>query len=406
MQLIKREYLDTLIRVKGTPDVKVITGIRRSGKSNILKLFLEHIRASEPDANIIEINYSLTEFTSLNTQPALEAYVEEHYVDGVKNYLLIDEVQMCDGFEKAINNFYEQEKFSIYITGSNAFLLSSDLATLFTGRSFEIEIFPFSYKEFLKYHGMSNTLDNFDRYVQEGGMAGAYLYDNEEDRYKYIQSVYKALIIRDIKKKHNIKDELLIERVTDFLINNTSKETSVLKITNTLKSKKVEASDKTIANYISYLCDAYLFYKVRRYDINGRNYLSHNNKYYLADPIFKYALQGTKNMDYGLTYENIVAIELLRRGYELYTGELYDNREIDFVAKKKDELIYIQVSDNIDDPKTFDRETKPLLSIRDAYPKIVIARTRHEEYQYEGIRIIDIGEFLSGEKASAADIAA
>ena len=402
MRLIRRSYLDTLIRVKGTPDIKVITGIRRSGKSKILKLFAEHIKETEPESNIIEIDYSLTKNASLKTQSALEEYIEKNRVDGVKNYLLIDEVQMCDGFECAISNFHAQEKFDIYITGSNAFLLSSDLATLFTGRSFEVKVFPFSYKEFLEYYKIPNSWDNFDRYVREGGMAGAYLYPDDEDKYEYIRSVYNALIVRDIKEKYNIKDERLIERVTNFLINNTSRETSILKITNTLNSNKIEATDKTVANYISHLCDAFMFYKVRRYDIGGRNYLSHSNKYYLADPVFKYALQGTKNMDYGATYENIVAIELLRRGYELYTGALYDS-EIDFVAKKKDEVLYIQVSDNIDDPKTLEREARPLLNIRDAYPKIIVARTRHEEYQFEGVRIVDISEFLSDEKVSLSE---
>lgn len=399
MKLIKRSYLDSLIQVKGTPDIKVITGIRRSGKSKLLKLFVDYLQKAEPESNIIMINYGLSKNENLLTRKSLEAYVDKHYAKGVKNYILIDEVQMCEDFEGAINNFYEQEKYDIYITGSNAFLLSSDLATLFTGRTFEIEIFPFSYKEFLAYYNTSNAWDNFDRYVKEGGMAGSYLYSNDEDKYHYINSIYKTLIIRDIKKKYKIKDELLIEKITNFLIDNISNPTSILGITNTLNSNKTNVTDKTVGNYISYLCNAFMFYKVKRYDIAGKKYLYQNDKYYLADPVFKYAIQGTKNMDYGRTYENIVAIELLRRGYELYTGALY-GKEIDFVAQKRDEKLYIQVSDDISGPEVFERETKPLLSIHDAYPKILIARTRHEEYQHEGIKIIDISEFLSEERVS------
>ena len=393
MKLIERDYLNKIIRVIGTPDIKVITGIRRSGKSKLITLFIKYLEKNFDNINIIYINYSDLKFNNIKDSNSLNEYVEKEYDLNKNNFLIIDEVQMCKDFELAINSFHNSEKYDIYITGSNAFLSSSDLATLFTGRTFEIQIFPFSYKEYLKYYNIPNSEESFDNYVIEGGMAGSYLYESSEDKYNYIKEVFNTLIIRDIKEKYNIKDELLVEKITEYLIDNISNITNMLNITNTLNSNKISTSDKTVSNYVSYLCNSYLFYKINRYDIIGKKYLSSNSKYYLCDSSFKYAINGTKNYDYGRIYENIVAIELLRRGYELYVGVLNES-EIDFIAIKRNEKIYIQVSDNISDEKTFNREVSSLLKIKDAYPKILIARTKHNNYQYEGIKIIDIANWL------------
>ena len=301
---------------------------------------------------------------------------------------------MCDGFEKALNGLHAEEKYDIYITGSNAFLLSSDLATLFTGRTFEIEVYPFSFKEYLKYYNYNDIQEAFDKYTQEGGMSGSYIYKTQEEKYQYISDVFNTLIIRDIKQKYNIKNTDVLNNLNNYLIDNISNLTSSNNITHFLNSNKVNITDKTVKNYIDYLCNAFAFYKVKRYDIKGKKYLSTQDKYYLADHSFKYAILGTNNMDFGRIYENIVAIELLRRGYELYVGTMYQ-KEVDFIAKKRNENLYIQVSDYIGDDNTLKRETAPLLQIRDAYPKIIIARTRHEDYQYEGIQIYDIENWLA-----------
>lgn len=393
MKIIEREYLNKIIRVISTPDIKVITGIRRSGKSKLIALFIKYLENNYNNTNIIFINYSDLKFNDIKDSKSLCEYVENRYNSHKNNYLIIDEVQMCKDFELAINSFHASEKYDIYLTGSNAFLSSSDLATLFTGRTFEIQIFPFSYKEYLKYYNKSSSDDSFDNYIIEGGMAGSYLYKSNEDKFNYIKEVFNTLIVRDIKDKYNIKDELLVEKITEYLIDNISNITNMLNITNTLNSNKISTTDKTVSNYVSYLCNSYLFYKINRYDIVGKKYLSSNSKYYLCDSSFKYAINGTKNYDYGRIYENVVAIELLRRGYELYVGIL-NEKEIDFIAIKRDEKLYIQVSDNISDEKTFNREVSPLLKIKDAYPKILIARTRHNNYQYEGIKIIDIANWL------------
>lgn len=394
MKLIDRkQYLDKLINVIGTPDIKVITGVRRSGKSKLLEAFKAYIETEIPDNNIIHINFNLPEYDHLLEYRPLYDYVKAQYVEDKQNFVLIDEVQMCTDFEKAINGLHAMEKFDIYITGSNAFLLSSDLATLFTGRTFEIRVFPFSFGEYMQYFGYSDKYAAMDKYMIEGGMAGSYLYKDQETKYDYIADVFDTLIVRDIRKKYKIRNMQLMDRLVDFLMDNISNLTSARSIKNAFSGVQEKVNHVTISSYIQYLCNAFAFYKIRRYDIKGKKYLSSNDKYYLSDHTFRYAKLGTKNMDYGRILENIVAIELLRRGYEVYVGVLY-KKEIDFVAIKRNEKIYIQVSDNISDEKTFEREVSPLLQIKDAYPKMIVARTRHDEYQYEGIRIVDIADWL------------
>ena len=394
MKLIERDfYLDKLKNVMGTPDIKVITGVRRCGKSKLMDAFIDWIKKNKKDANIIHINYNLFEFDSIKTAHALDSYVEERYQSNKTNFLLIDEVQLCTDFEKVINSFHASEKYDIYITGSNAFLLSSDLATLFTGRVFQIKVFPFSFLEYQKYFKNVDPENAFDSYVKEGGMSGSFVYKSTEEKYDYIKDVFYTLITRDIVQKYKIKNEVLLNKLNDFILDNISSEVSVRKIADTLTSNQEKTNDKTIGSYLNYLCNAFAFYKVRRYDIRGKKYLASQDKYYLADHSFRYAILGTKNMDYGRVYENMVCIELLRRGYEVYTGVLY-KKEIDFVAIKQSEKIYIQVSDDISLPETLEREVTSLLSIKDAYPKVLIARTRHEKYLYEGISIINLADFL------------
>ena len=400
MKLIQRTfYLEKLINTMNTPDIKVITGVRRAGKSKLLEEFKNYIINNEKEYNIIHINYNLTKFENLKEYHKLIEYVEKKHISNKHNFLLIDEVQMCIDFEKAINNFHAEEKFDIYITGSNAFLMSSDLATLFTGRTFEIKVYPFSYKEFLNYYNIENSDKAFENYLFDGGLSGAYLYKENDEKYNYVNDIYNTLIKRDICSKYKIKKDYLLDIINDFLMDNISNLTSIRNIADSLTSNKDKINHKTVSSYINYLCNAFLFYKIRRYDIQGKKYLSSQDKYYLVDHSFKYAKLGIKNINYGRIYENIVAIELLRRGYEVYVGTLYE-KEIDFVATKRNEKIYIQVSSNIGDDfdnDTFRREVDPLLKIKDAYPKMIIARTKHDDYQYEGIQIVDIANWLAKE---------
>ena len=394
MKLIKRKhYLDRLINVIGTPDIKVITGVRRCGKSKLLDAFKEYIEENIPNHNIIHINFNLPEYDHLLEYRPLYDYIKSQYIKGKENFVFIDEVQMCNDFEKAINGLHATEKYDIYITGSNAFLLSSDLATLFTGRTFEIKVYPFSFDEYLQYFGYTDKYTAFDNYMSEGGMSGSYLYKDQEAKYDYISEVFDTLIVRDIRTKYKIRNPQLMDKIVDFLMDNISNLSSARNITGTLSAAMEKIHHTTVGSYMQYLCNAFAFYKVRRYDIKGKKYLASNDKYYLSDHTFRYAKLGTKNLDSGRVIENIVAMELLRRGYEVYVGVLY-KKEIDFVALKRSEKIYIQVSDNITLPETFKREVEPLLNIKDAYPKMIIARTRNPEYQYEGVKIVDVADWL------------
>lgn len=394
MKLIERGfYLDKMKNAIGTPDVKVVTGVRRSGKSKLLESFKQYVLKNVPQANVIHINFNLAQYENLKEYHALYQYISAAFVENKTNFVLIDEVQLCPRFELTINSLHAEEKYDVYITGSNAFLLSSDLATLFTGRTFEIKVFPFSFKEYLDYFGSENGYDSFDRYVKEGGMAGSYLYKDTEAKYDYIKDVFETLVVRDIRQKYRLKNPQLMDRLVDYLMDNVSNLTSVRNIADTLTVNRDTVNHRTIGQYIRYLCNAFAFYRIRRYDIHGKKYLASSDKYYLSDHSFRYAKLGTKNLDYGRVLENIVAIELLRRGYEVYAGILY-KKEIDFVAIKRNEKMYIQVSDNVSDPATFDREVSPLLQIKDAYPKLIVARTRHEEYLYEGVRVIDVADWL------------
>ena len=394
MKLIERtDYLKQLEDVQGTPDIKVITGIRRSGKSKLLEAFIDVIHKKEPEANIIHINYNDDAYEDLLEYHTLLEYVKSKYIKDKNNYLFIDEVQLCEGFEKAINSFHVSEKYDIYITGSNAFLLSSDLATLFTGRTFEIEVYPFSFKEFVTYYGYTNMQEAYIKYLTEGGMPGSYVYKSEKDKHKYIRDIFDTLVLRDIKQKYKIRNESVLTKTTDFLIDNISNLTTARKLTEAINNKGDKVDHKTVDKYINYLCKAFAFYKVRRYDIQGKKYLASTEKYYLSDHSFRYAKLGSKNPDYGRALENIVAIELMRRGYELYVGVLY-KKEIDFVAIRENEKIYIQVANSIEENETKERELDPLRRIRDSYPKMVISRTGYPEYDIDGIKIIDITDWL------------
>lgn len=396
MKLIQRDmYLNRLQSVMGTPDIKVITGVRRSGKSKLMEAFAAMISQSNPSTNIIHLNLTLPENESLLEYHALYDYVNGKYQPGKDNILMVDEVQMCEGFEKAITGFHASEKYDIYITGSNAFLLSSDLATLFTGRTFRIEVYPFSFAEFCKYFELTAPQAALDRYLLEGGMSGSYVYRDEAQRQSYLKDIYSTLILRDIVQKFKIRKPALIERTSDFLMDNISNPTSARSITGSVSGGELSVSNATLTSYLKYLCNAYAFYKVRKYDVRGKKYLASHEKYYLCDHAFRYAFLGRRNMDYGRVLENIVAIELLRRGYEIYAGALY-KKEIDFVAIKRSEKIYIQVANSIESEETLQRELAPLQAIQDAYPKMILARTRNPVYDLEGIQIIDIADWLLG----------
>ena len=374
--ITRTKYLDRIIELNGTPDIKIITGIRRSGKSKLMQAYIEYLKSHFENINIIFIDFMDLAYEEIREYHALHAYVEEHYQAGKTNYLFVDEVQMCPKFELAINSLYSKGKYDIYVTGSNAFLLSADLATLFTGRYIEIHVFPFSFQEYCQYYDDVSDKDKlFDDYSIKGGLAGSYAYRTEKDRTNYIKEVYETIVTRDLVQKYALPDTLVLQRLSEFLMDNISNLTSPNKVSQLLTANETPTNHVTVGKYIKYLCNAFVFYDIKRYDIRGRKYLESSEKFYLCDSGIRYAILGSRNMD------------------DVYVGKLY-KKEIDFVAQRGSEKIYIQVSDNISGQETFERECSPLLQIRDAYPKMIIARTRHPKYSYEGIEVHDIADWL------------
>ena len=395
MKLISRpDYLARLKDLQDTPDIKIITGVRRCGKSMLMKEYIADLKVQGGDKNIIYIDFMDLKFEGLKEYHALYSYIENAYQESKANYLFIDEVQLCPQFELAVNSLHGEQKYDIYLTGSNAFLLSADLATLFTGRYIEIHVLPFSFAEYCRYFNEKTDVDAlFDEYVMSGGLSGSYVYRTEFAKSAYIREVYQTIMHRDLRQKYNISDVALLDMLSEFLLDNISNLTSVNKIADTLTSNRIATNHVTVGKYIKYLSDAFLFYKVNRYDIKGKRYLESSAKYYNVDSGIRFAVLGSRNLDYGRVYENMVCLELLRRGYEVYVGKLY-NKEIDFVVKQGDKLIYIQVSDDISRASTLARECENLLKIKDGFPKILIARTKHNVYTYEGIKIYDLARWL------------
>jgi predicted AAA+ superfamily ATPase len=391
----RKSYMERLHSLEGTRDIKVITGVRRSGKSDLMKAFAAELAESDPASNNVYLD-----LLDLDNEPLLEYHalhdkIAASFKDGIRNRLFIDEVQLCEGFEKAINSIHARGGWDIYLTGSNAFMLSSDLATLFTGRQREVHILPFSFSEYREYFGTEGAVDDdFDDFIRRGGLPGSYAYDGSE-AYGYIRDVYRTILTRDLVQKYSLPDTQVLERLAEYMMGDSGNLNSPNNIASVLDANKVSTNHVTVGRYISYLCDAFVFYEARRYDIKGKRYLSTQAKHYVCDTGMRYAVLGTRNMDWGRMYENAVFLELMRRGYEVYVGKLY-RKEVDFVAKRGSDLVYIQVSDDISSEVTLERELAALLSVKDAYPKVIMARTRHEPYTVEGVQILDIARWLLG----------
>ena len=395
MKHIERtKYLNRLKGLIGTPDIKIITGIRRSGKSLLMRDFMGFLKETRQDVNIIFIDFVDLDNEELKDYKKLHSYIKANIIEEKENFLFIDEVQMCKNFELAINSIHANNSADIYLTGSNAFLLSSDLATLFTGRFLEIKVFPFSFSEYAQYFDDKKDREElFDSYMINGGFAGSYPYKNEIDRVSYIKDVYETIITRDLIQKYELKDINVLKHLSEYMMDNISNISSLNRISDILRKNIPTANHVTIGRYCDLLCRAFIFYEATRYDIRGKKYLETSSKYYLVDTSIRYSILGMRNLDYGRAYENIVFIELLRRDYDVYVGKLYE-KEVDFVAMKGSEKIYIQVSDDISNEDTLTREIAPFLQIRDAYPKVLLARTKHPRYTIEGIHVVNIADWL------------
>ena len=392
-------YLNQLIQFRDKKLIKVITGLRRSGKSTLLSLFENHLITSGVDKKqIIRMNFESFEFNEITSYKELHAYINRHIIDkNKKYYILLDEVQQVSSWERVINSFLVDANVDIYITGSNAYLLSSELSTLLSGRYVEIKMQPLSFKEYLDFLESGkemNLQEKFNQYLEYGGLPTVVeLLDHPDTIGPFLEGIYNTVLMKDVIERNGIRDAALLESILKFIASNIGSIVSTKKISDYLTSSGRKTTSDTIDNYLKMLENAFIIYKANRYDLKGKMFLKTLEKYYLVDMGLRNRLTGLRNTDYGHVLENLVYLELLRRGYEVTIGKI-GSLEVDFVASKTNEKIYYQVSATIMDEKTRIRELRPLESISDNYPKYILTMDQTVFDDYNGIRVKNIIDFL------------
>ena len=396
----RTRYFNKIEPFIGKPMIKVISGLRRCGKSTFMKMLIDHlIKKGTAESNIIYISMELMEFEFINDYKALYKHVKSVLPkNSKKKYLFVDEIQQIPSWEKAVNSIYAENLADIYITGSNSRLLSSEFATLLTGRYIEIPIFTLGFNEFLQFRGTSKEKEKeFELYLKYGGLPGIHNLDFEDEIiFQYINSIFNTILLKDIVARYSIRDISLLEKITAFVFDNCGSITSSKKIADYLKSQHIKTGVDTVQNYISYLRDAHLVYKMGRFDLKGKRHLELHEKYYTSDVGIRHSVLGYKKNDIAGFLENIVYLELLRRGFTVTAGK-FDDLEVDFVASRNDEMIYLQVTYLLAPKDVEDREFKPLEKINDNYPKMVLSMDTIWGTNRNGIVRRNIIDFLLDE---------
>lgn len=392
--LDRSDYISLLKRFKDKDLIKVITGIRRCGKSTLLELYKKHLIKNGINSNqIISINLEDLKYNFIKNYMDLYNYIMGKVDKKEKFYLFIDEVQIIDDFQKAIDSVYLNKNIDIYITGSNAKLLSSELSTLLSGRYIEVKMLPLSFKEYKEVFNDLSLEELYKKYISFGSFPYIINLDNEDDVSIYLSSIYNDIIIKDVMTRKNISDESMLKSVTNFAMSNIGSLLSINKIANTMTSDGRGINTRTCEKYLDGLCESFFLYKISRYDIKGKQYLKTGEKYYVSDLGLRYFILGRKIGDYGHILENIVYLELLRRGYEVYIGKV-DEYEVDFVAINSKGKLYIQVCETLRGDKVFERELRSLRKINDNYEKIVLTYDNIPNSNEEGIKILNVLEWL------------
>lgn len=396
----REEYLDELIRWKDKDLIKVVTGIRRCGKSTLFDLFIDYLKMSGVKSNqIIYINLEDADY-DFKDYKELYHFINEKIIFEDNFYVFLDEVQNVPGFQRAVDSLYIKKNVDVYITGSNAYLLSGELATLLSGRYIEIKMLPLSFKEYVSAFDNNNYQQLFLDYMRNGGMPGNIniLKSNVNDLDKYLDGIFSTIVYKDIMARNNITDKLLLESVIKYIFDSIGSPISIKKISDTLTSKGISTSNHTVENYITALLESFLIYKAERFDVKGKNLLARDYKYYVVDSGLRSYLLGKKaDSDMGHILENIVYLELLRRGYKVYVGKV-DDLEVDFVAENRDGLRYYQVALTVRDEKVLERELRSLQKTGDHYPKTLLTLDMDLETDYDGIRKVNVVDWLlSGE---------
>lgn len=396
----REEYLNELIRWKDKDLIKVVTGIRRCGKSTLFDLFIDYLKMSGVKSNqIIYINLEDADY-DFKDYKELYHFINDKIVSEDNFYVFLDEVQNVPGFQRAVDSLYIKKNVDVYITGSNAYILSGELATLLSGRYIEIKMLPLSFKEYVSAFDNNNYQQLFLDYMRNGGMPGNIniLKSNVNDLDKYLDGIFSTIVYKDIMARNNITDKLLLESVIKYIFDSTGSPISIKKISDTLTSKGISTSNHTVENYITSLLESFLVYKAERFDVKGKNLLARDYKYYVVDSGLRSYLLGKKaDSDMGHILENIVYLELLRRGYKVYVGKV-DDLEIDFVAENRDGLKYYQVALTVRDEKVLERELKSLQKTGDHYPKILLTLDMDLETDYNGIQKMNVVDWLLNEK--------
>lgn len=391
----RKQYLDKLIKLKDKQVIKVVTGVRRCGKSTLLLQFQEYLREQGVDGEqIIFLNLEKLENEPLLEYHALYDYITERLAPGRMTYIFLDEIQNVPGFEKAVDSLFAMEWTDIYITGSNARMLSGELATLLSGRYVEIQMLPLSFAEYYTLVG-GDRREAWNAYFVSGGFPYTAYIEEEDIRRDYLQGIYHTVLLKDIVERKRIQDVTLLESVVRFLFDNVGNIVSSKKIADSLTSYGRKTTSATVENYIRALEESFILYKAGRYDVKGKQYLKSLEKYYLVDQGLRGLLSGSSGRDIGHVLENIVYLELLRRGYQVQVGKV-GNQEIDFVAGKGSDRIYYQVAASILDEQTYQREIAPLKMVHDHYPKYIVTMDEVPMGE-DGIRQVNVVEFLLGE---------
>lgn len=400
MELIKRkEYLQQLINWRDKKVIKVITGVRRCGKSTLMDLYKSYLRQQGvADEQIISINFEDYDYIDLLEPRNFYAYVKERILsDGRMTYFFFDEIQNVKDFERVVDSLYIKPNVDIYITGSNAYMLSSELATLLSGRYIEIKMLPLSFKEYVEARGDEHELPRkYRNYIETSSFP--YVLDMKQDARvirEYLNGIYNTIVVKDITQRNKFPDTMMLESVLRFAYDNIGNILSTKKIADTMTSDGRKIDTKTVEKYLNALMESYMLYQCKRYNIKGKQYLKTLDKYYAVDMGMRKVLLGSKAMDAGHILENIVYLELLRRGYDVYIGKV-DDLEVDFVSMDDKGMTYYQVSATVRDEKTLKRELASLQSINDHYPKILLTLDDDPEMEYAGIRKINALDWLLG----------
>lgn len=398
MIIQRKEYMDKLIALKDKQLIKIVTGVRRCGKSTLLDLYqkwlLEHGVAEE---QIIFINFEDIDFEELTNYRKLYAYLKERLIPNKITYIFFDEIQHVKDFPKVVDSLYIKKNIDIYLTGSNAYMLSSEIATLISGRYIQIEMLPLSFKEYMESTGsMDDRGIKYTEYLENSSFPYTLELKGQPDEIRdYLEGLYSTIVIKDIVNRKKITDTMMLKSVLRFVFDNIGSRLSSKKIADTMTSDGRKIDTKTVEKYLEALSESYIIYQAKRYNIKGKQYLKTLEKYYVVDIGLRFMLLGSRKMDAGHILENIVYLELLRRGYDVYAGKV-GTSEVDFVAQNSKGITYFQVALSVRDEKTLERELRPLIAIRDHYPKVILTLDEDPETQYDGIRRINARDWMLG----------